>query len=135
MSLLASPRFLRQVLWADAASGAATGLLHLSAGATLAALLGLPATLITGSGLLLLAYVALAGWLATQDPLPRTAAWVLVAGNWAWVAACLVLLFGGSLAPTLAGQVYLAVQAFAVAVLAELQMTGLRRQARPPGWA
>jgi hypothetical protein len=42
MSIFASPRFLRYVLLADAASGAATALLQLTAGAALASLLGLP---------------------------------------------------------------------------------------------
>ena len=48
-------------------------------------------------------------------------------GNFAWVGACLVLLFGGAVSPTPLGQAYLVVQAVAVVVLAELQWMALRR--------
>ncbi|RYF41747.1 MAG: hypothetical protein EOO25_08885 [Comamonadaceae bacterium] len=135
MSVFASPRFLRNVLIADAASGAATGLLHLLAGAALAQWLGLPVPLLVASGALLFGYVALAGYLASCDPVPRPLAWTLVAANWAWVAACLVLLFGGVVPePTLLGKAYLVVQALAVAVLAEVQWACLRRTP-VVGWA
>lgn len=133
MSIFASPRFLRYVLLADAASGAATALLQLTAGAALASLLGLPQGLLVASGLLLLAYVALASYLANCEPVPRAPTWLLIAGNWAWVVACVGLLVAGS-ATTVYGQAYLVVQAVAVAALAELQWMGLHR-APVPGWA
>ena len=133
MSIFASPRFLRSVLWADAASGAATALLQLTAGGALASLLGLPAGLLVASGLALLVYVAGAAYLASCEPVPRGPVWALVLGNWAWVAGCLALLFTGAAGTTL-GQAYLVVQAVAVAALAELQWMGLRRTP-VAGWA
>lgn len=135
MSIFASPRFLRHVLIADAASGAATGVLHLVAGAALAQWLGLPAPLLLASGLLLFGYVALAAYLASCDPVPRPLAWTLVVGNCVWVAACLALLFGGVVPQaTLLGKAYLVLQALAVGVLAEVQWACLRR-APVTGWA
>lgn len=128
-----SPRFLRCVLLADAVSGGATSLLQLTAAAVLSSLLGLPQGLLVASGLLLLAYVAGAAYLAQCDPMPRGPVWALIVANWAWVAGCLALLFGGTPA-TAYGQAYLAIQAAAVAALAELQWIALRR--RPvEGWA
>lgn len=50
MSIFASPRFLRNVLWADAAAGAASSFLHLLAARALAGLLGLPAGVLACPG-------------------------------------------------------------------------------------
>lgn len=137
MSLIASltsPVGLRRVLWADALSGTGTAVLHLALAGTLSGLLGLPAALLSASGILLLLYVALAGTLALQATPSRALLGALVVGNFAWVAACLALLFGGLVLPTPLGQAYLAVQAVAVLVLAELQWMALRRQ-RPTALA
>lgn len=135
MSVFASPRFLRNVLIADAASGAATGLLHLVAGGALAQWLGLPSHLLAASGLVLFCYVALAGYLASCDPVPRPLAWTLVVANWAWVVACLALLLGGVIPePSLLGKAYLVIQALAVAALAEVEWACLRRTP-VVGWA
>ena len=135
MSLFSSPQFLRNVVRADAASGLASALLHLVLAGTLAPLLGLPHALVVGSGVVLIGYVALAAYTSTCDPMPRSLVWVLILGNAAWVLACVFVLCSAAFAPTLLGQIYLGVQALAVAVLAELEWTGLRRQARmAPAW-
>jgi hypothetical protein len=133
MSIFASPRFLRSVLWADAASGAGTALLQLTASGALASLLGLPSGLLMASGLALLVYVAGAAYLANCDPVPRGPVWALVIGNWAWVAGCVALLLSGA-AGTALGHAYLVVQSVAVAALAELQWMALRRTP-VTGWA
>lgn len=126
MSTLATPRFLRAVLWFDAVSCAASAALHLFGAGLLAHLLGLPAGLLVASGLVLCACAAGAAWIATREPLPRAPIVALSLANWAWVAGCLGLLFTGAAGTTL-GQVYLVLQAVAVAVLAELQWFGARR--------
>ncbi|MDO9437366.1 hypothetical protein [Hydrogenophaga sp.] len=128
INTLTSPAGLRLVLWADALSGSATAVLHLALAASLSALLGLPTGLLSASGILLLLYVALAGSLALQSMPSSALLGVLVIGNFAWVAACLVLLFGGVVSPTPLGQAYLVVQGVAVLVLAELQWMALRRR-------
>jgi hypothetical protein len=134
MSIFASPRFLRNVLWADAAAGAGSSLLHLLAASALANLLGLPAGVLALSGALLLVYVAAAMYLAACEPVPRKGVGVLIAANWAWVGGCtaVFLMYAGNLTPL--GQAYMVVHALAVAALAELEWFGLRRAPRI-GWA
>jgi len=130
----AVPRFLRNVLFADAASCLATGALQVLFTAPLAALLNLPGALLAGTGWFLLAYGAAVGFIATRDPLPRALVTLFMAGNLGWAVACVALLAGGWLAPTDWGTAWIVAQAAAVAVLAQLQWMGLRR-AREPGWA
>jgi hypothetical protein len=134
MSIFASPRFLRNVLRADAAAGAASSLLHLLAAGFLSQLFGLPYGVVALSGAALLLYVAAAVYLALCDPIPRRLVAVLIAGNWAWVGACAVVFMTYAGAMTSLGQAYLVIHGLAVAVLAELQWFGLRRAPRV-GWA
>ena len=129
MSVLSSPNFLRNVLWADAASCLGSGLLQLLFTGSMARLLGLPPALLLWSGLFLLVYAGAVAFIATRDPLPRPVVWVLVAGNLGWAVACVLLVLGGGLAPTTPGTAWILVQALTVAVLAELQFFGLRRAA------
>ncbi|MCG2593250.1 hypothetical protein LZ009_10700 [Ramlibacter sp. XY19] len=128
MTVLASPRFLRAVLWADAASCAGTALLQLAGTAVLAPLLGLPAGLLQGSAALLCVVAPFAAWLARRDPPWCAGVLFLAAGNALWVLVCLALLFTGA-AGTAAGQAWLVIQAVAVGVLAELEFMAVRRRA------
>lgn len=134
MSILASPRFLRNVLFADAASCLGTGVLQLAFTDALARLLNLPAPLLTGTGVFLLVYAAAVALVATREPLPRPVVWLLVAGNLGWALGCIALLASGMLAPTGLGMAWVLAQAATVAVLAELQWMGLRRTP-VVGWA
>lgn len=133
-SLAASPQFLRRVLWLDAGTGLATGLLQVLLAEQLAALLGLPVGLLVASGWAIFAYVALITFTATRQPISHALVWLLIAANSLWVLGCLVLLFGGLVTPTLAGQGFIAVQAVAVGLLAELQWFGVRRAPAQPAW-
>lgn len=124
-----SPSVLRRVLAFDAVSGAATGALHLLLAPVLAAWLGLPEALLQATGLAIFAFVALAGWLALQASPPRGPLMAIVLLNFAWAVGCLWLAFGGAVDPTPLGLAYLLVQAFVVAVLAELEWMGWRQLA------
>ena len=135
MPISASPRFLRNVLFADAASCLATGALQVVFTPPLAQLLNLPAALLAGTGWFLLAYGAVVGFIATREPVPRALVWLFIAGNLGWAAACVVLLAAAWVAPTALGAAWIAAQAATVAVLAQLQWTGLRRSDRVAGWA
>jgi hypothetical protein len=134
MSIVASPRFLRNVLFIDAASCLATGALQLLFTAWLAELLNLPTALLVGTGWFLMAYAATVAFIATRDPLPRTLVWLFVAGNLGWAAGCAALLASGWIEPTALGKAWIVAQAATVTVLAELQWAGLRRT-RVQGWA
>lgn len=134
MSIFESPKFLRNVLLADAASCLATGALQVAFTPSLVELLGLPAALLQATGIFLLAFAAVAIWVATRDPIPRTGVWIFVAGNVAWAGACAALLVQHRVTPTAPGEAWIILQAVTVVVLAELQWTGLKRN-RPIGWA
>jgi hypothetical protein len=127
MSTFASPRFLRNVLFADAASCAATGALQVLFTEPLDTLLHLPGSLLAGTGWFLLAYSAIVGIIATREPPPRALVGLLVAGNLGWALACGALLASSLAAPNALGVAWIIAQAITVAVLAELQWTGLRR--------
>ena len=119
--------FLRRAILADAIfSGASALLLTLGAGA-LALLLNLPEALLRETGLFLIAYAALVGWLGTRQSMPKALVAIVIAGNAAWTLASIALLFSDAVTPNLLGEAAVAMQAVVVGVLAELQYIGLRR--------
>jgi hypothetical protein len=120
-------QFLRRALLADAVfSGIAAMVLTLDAGA-LAPLLALPEALLRETGLFLIAYTALVGWLGTRQTMPKVLVAIVIAGNIAWTVASIALLFSGAVTPNLLGEVFVAAQAIATGVFAELQYIGRRR--------
>lgn len=133
-SFFASPHFLRRVLWLDAASGVATGLLHVAFAEALAPMLGLPVKLLLWSGCALAAFVLFIVWIAMQRTISAGPVRLLIAANAAWVLGCVGLLVSGAVTPTLLGEVFLIVQAVAVGVLAELEWIGVRKIQPEPAW-
>lgn len=134
MSVLASPLFLRNVLRADAASSLGCGALQVAFTGALVPLLGLSPALLLQTGWFMLAYGAAIACLSSRQPLPRTLVWLVVAGNLGWAVACVGLLVSGQVQPTSLGIAYVALQAVTVAVLAELQFSGLRATAQHAAW-
>lgn len=120
-------RFLRTVLLVDAVTCVATGLLMTVGSTALAPLMQLPADLLLYAGASLFPVAAFIAFVATRDPLPAAGVWLVIAGNAAWVAGSLWLLFGAALSPSLVGYAFIAAQAAAVAVLTGLEYMGLRR--------
>lgn len=127
MSVVTSSPLLRQALVADAATSGACGLLLLLAAGPLASLLGLPVPLLRLSGVVLLPYAGLVGYLGLRDRLPRGIVWAVVIGNAVWAADSLLLLVSGWVEPTRAGYAFVIAQALAVLMYAELQYVGLKR--------
>lgn len=125
-SFFASPRFLSRVMWVDAASCTATGALQLGFTDALARLTGLPAGLLFGSGVFLLAYALAAAAMAARATPPRTLIGLVVVGNFGWAAACVALLASGVFAVTAMGVAWVLAQAVTVVLLAEAQWMGLR---------
>jgi hypothetical protein len=118
---------LRRALLADAVfSGIAAALLTVDAGA-LAPLLELPEGLLRETGLFLIAYTALVGWLGTRESVPKALVLIVIAGNAAWTLASIALLFSGAVSPNLLGEIVIVAQAIATGVFAELQYIGLRK--------
>ena len=119
--------FLRRAIQADAIfSGVSAVLLTFGAG-DIAPLLNLPEALLRESGLFLIAYTALVGWLGTRQTMPKALVAIVIAGNAAWALASIALLFSDAVMPNLLGEAAVAMQAIVVGVLAELQYIGLRR--------
>ena len=122
---------LRRALLADAIfSGLSALLLSFGAG-LLAPWLNLPEALLRETGLFLIAYAALVGWLGTRQAMPKVLVGAVVAGNAAWAVASVALLFSGAVNPNLPGEIFVAMQAVAVGIFAELQFLGLRRSGEP----
>ena len=123
----AGTRLLRTVLRLDAAASGMLGILAASGGAAglLAAPLGIAAPALVGVGLFLVVYALGLVALAAPAMIPRAGAWTVVVGNSAWVLASVAVAVVGGL--TVLGTVVVLVQAAAVALLAALQYTGLRR--------
>ena len=119
--------FLSRALLADAVfSGVSAVGLTLGAGA-LAPFLSLPEALLRETGLFLIAYTALVGWLSTRQSVPRSLVLLVVVGNAAWTLASIALLFSGAVNPNLTGEIIVVAQAITTGVFAELQYIGLRR--------
>jgi len=119
--------FLRRALLADAIFSAIAAVLFTVDADALAPLLNLPEALLRETGLFLIAYTALVGWLGTRESLPKALVIIVVAGNAAWTIASIALLFSGAVSPNLLGEIVVVAQAIATGVFAELQYIGLRR--------
>ena len=119
--------FLRRAIQADAIFSGVSALLLTFGVGELAPLLNLPAALLRETGLFLIAYAALVGWLGTRQSMPKAVVAIVIVGNAAWTVASIALLFSGAVTPNLLGEVFVTIQAIAVGVLAELQYIGLRR--------
>jgi len=119
--------FLSRALLADAIfSGVSAVALTLGAGA-LAPFLNLPEAMLRETGLFLVAYTALVGWLAARSSVPKALVLLVIVGNGAWTLGSIALLFSGAVSPNLPGQVLVVAQAIATGVFAELQFIGLRK--------
>lgn len=118
---------LRRALQADAVvSGAMALLLSLAAG-PLSRLLALPQPLLLETGLFLIGYAALVGWLGTRSVLPRALVLIVIGGNALWTLASVALLLSGAVTPNALGIAFVLIQATAVGIFAELQFIGLKR--------
>jgi hypothetical protein len=127
MSSFVQSTFLRRVLFLDAIASGATGLLMLGGAGFLTGLLRLPVPLLQRAGLLLVPYVAYPVVVALSGEVARAMGWPIIVGNALWVAASLLLLVGGWVAPTALGYAFVIAQAVVVGVFAELQYMALRK--------
>ena len=122
--------FLRRALLADAVFSGISALgLTFGAGA-FATLFNLPEALLLETGLFLIAYTALVGWLASRTVVMRPLVLLVVVGNAAWTVGSIALLFSGAVSPNLLGELMIVAQAIATGVFAELQYVGLRKSGR-----
>lgn len=117
---------LRTLLLFDAATCAVMGAILALGAAPLAALMRIPAPLLLYAGLALLPIAAFMALVGTRPAIPPAGAWLVIAGNAAWVAGSVLLLAAGWIAPNALGTGFVAAQALVVAVLAKLEHGALR---------
>jgi hypothetical protein len=119
--------FLRRALIADAVTSAAAGLALIAAVQPLATLFGLPSLLLLAAGGVMLAWALHLSILVRRPFVSRRAALRIIVLNLVWLIASLALLASGWVEPTALGFAFVAVQALAGGVFAELQFVGMRR--------
>ena len=119
--------FLRRVLLADAVCSGGMGLLLALLAGPLSRWFGLPSVMLREVGIFLLAFAGVVAVLGLRHASPRPLVWLVIAGNALWALDSLLLLVSGWVAPTALGGTFVVAQALVVALLAELEYTGLRR--------
>src|SRR4051794_5102391 len=126
-TMIDASTFLRRALLADAIFSGVAALGFTFGASAFASLFNLPEALLRETGLFLIAYTALVGWLASRASVARPLVLLVVVGNAAWTVGSIALLLSGAVSPNLAGELMVVAQAIATGVFAELQYVGLRR--------
>lgn len=109
---------LRAIVGLDAATCAVMSTLLLGGGGILSSFLGIPHVVLTGAGILLFPVAVFMAFVAARASAPGWAAWIVIAGNAAWVIASLALVLGPFITPTKLGIAFILAQAAVVAILA-----------------
>ena len=118
---------VRGLLFTDSLVSGATGVLMVGTAPILESWLGLPSALLRFAGIALVPFAGVVGWLALQASPARAGVRAIIAANFAWAGASILLLLAGGVKPTALGVAFVIFQAVVVGVLGELQYLGLRR--------
>ena len=127
MSVVSMSVLLRRALVADSLLSAVAGVAMTLGAGVLEELLALPSALLLGAGLALFPWAACLAWMARKRAVPAAAVWTVIGINLLWVIDSAWVALGGAFQPNALGQAFIALQALAVVVLAEL----VRRHAAP----
>ena len=122
---------LRRAIVGDAVITGAMAVLLVAAAGILGPMLNLPEALLRETGIFLIVYAALVGFLGSRALMPKLAVWLVIGANALWAVDSIALLFTGWVQPNMLGQAFVVAQAAAVAVIAELQFIGLKRSETP----
>ena len=123
--------FLRRAIVGDAVITGAMAVLLTAAAGVLGPMLNLPETLLRETGIFLIVYAALVGFLGSRELMPKLAVCLVIGANALWTVDSIALLFTGWVQPNMLGQAFVVAQAVAVAVIAEMQFIGLKRSETP----
>jgi hypothetical protein len=129
MQLFRTSTFLRRVLFADAATCIASGLLMMFGASLLEQYLGLPAELSRYTGFSLLPFAAFLVYLAMRENVSQRVVWAVIVLNALWTVDSFLLLLSGWFTPTEVGYAFVIVQALGVGVFAGLEYLGLKKSA------
>ena len=94
---------------------------------SLSSFMRLPAGLLFTAGLALVPVAGFIVFVASRATVPAAGGWLVVVGNAAWALTSLALLTESRLTPNALGIAFIVIQAAAVAILAELEFTCLKR--------
>lgn len=126
MPLFQVSTFLRYVLFADAGTCIATGLLMTVGSGLLVGLTGLPSDLLIYAGIGLFPFAALLVYLGTCRAVSSAAVWAVIVLNVLWTLDSFLLLASGWVTPSTFGYAFVIFQAVGVAGFAALEYIGLR---------
>jgi hypothetical protein len=127
--------FLRATLLVDAATCAAMGLLMTLFSTRLSNLMALPAPLLLYAGLSLFPFSGFLLYVATRGKTAAPLVWAIVLGNALWTLGSILILPAGWVTPNVFGLCFVLFQAAGVAVLAGLELIGLKRSEAETGAA
>jgi hypothetical protein len=126
MSISRSPSTMYRLLLVDAATCATMGTVLTLGARVIGQFTQIPPALLFYAGLILFPIAAFMAIVASRRAIFPPAVWLIVLGNAVWVAASLVLLVSGWIAPNAFGSIFIIAQALVVAVLTELEHGALR---------
>jgi hypothetical protein len=121
-SVVQQESVLQKVLFTDALTCAACGLLMTAGAGELSAFTLIPQSLLSYAGASLFPIALLMAYVAARAPHSAAWVWLLIAGNVAWTLASLWLLFMSGLPLNVYGQLFVGLQAAVVALLSALEM-------------
>jgi hypothetical protein len=131
MQTIHSDRFLRNVLFLDAATCTGCGLLMVLAARPFGQVANLPPELLLYAGLSLFPIAGFIAWVGAKALHSAAALSAVIGGNLVWAAASVWLLLGASIAPNALGQVFIAAQAAVVLALTAYEVRGALRGGEP----
>src|SRR5687767_6572409 len=135
MQTIRSSTILRATLLVDAATCAATGLLMALFSTKLSDLLALPSSLLLYAGLSLFPFTGVLLYVGTRRKTAAPLVWAIVFGNALWTLDSVLILLLGWVTPNVFGLCFVLFQAAVVAVLAGVEIIGLKRSETETGAA
>jgi hypothetical protein len=121
---------LRLALKLDAVVTGANGAAYLVAAGALDSVLGVPSSMLRGVGAFLIAFAAVVWVVGTRRTIRPAAAGTIIAANAAWAVASVAVIGFDWFSPSVAGTVWIALQALVVGLFAVLQLEALAKVAR-----
>ena len=126
---ITTSRFLRLVLFADAATCFASALLMIFGSTVLGNLLEMPPKLFSYAGISLLPFTVGLVYMMSREHLSPAVVWTVIVLNVLWTVDSFLILATGWITPNELGYAFVGAQALAVAMFAGLEYAGLKKSA------
>jgi hypothetical protein len=126
---ITTSRFLRLVLFADAATCFASAVLMIAGSTVLGQLLEMPSKLFSYAGISLLPFTAVLLYMTSRERLSPVVLWTVIVLNALWTVDSFLIVATGWVTPNELGYAFVGTQALAVAMFAGLEYAGLKKSA------